>query len=142
MTDLGGFGRKGNDRTALLEDEVRALRDRLAMVPSVWAPQASPSQTLVIINGNDLGGGIAGVIYGSTVTLSSLPDINGSANDLPSGLGRAHLYEDGVYGGRVWVRHDRVVDSSPLIAGDRRRAMATSSISYGAGSISAYRWDW
>lgn len=141
MTDLGGFGRKGNDRTSLLEDEVRALRERLSMVPSVWAPIAPPTMTLVLLNGNDVGNGAKGVIYAATVTLAALPDL-AADSDVVAGLGRAYLYVDGELAGRVWVRHDRVADALPLVAGDRRRAMPAVSISYGAGSISAYRWEY
>lgn len=141
MTDLGGFGRKGNDRTSLLEDEVRAMRERLAMVPSQFG-SSDDALTLVILNGNSIGNGAKGVLYAASISLASLPDL-ALDTDVANGLGRAQLYVNGILSGRVWVRHDRGDDVGPLPSGARRTAAREAmSISYGAGSITAYRWDY
>lgn len=118
-----------------LERQARQIPSRFKLTES------TDVQVLVVLNGNAVGNGTKGVIYAATVTLSALPDIAANT-DVVSGLGRAYLYTNGELTGRVWVRHDRVADSLPLVAGDRRRAMPPVSISYGAGSISAYRWEY
>lgn len=130
------------------QDAFRSTRRQLDLerqarqIPSRFKLSASVDvMTLVVLNGNDVGNGTKGVIYAATVTLSSLPDI-AADTDVAAGLGRAYLYTNGQLIGRVWVRHDRVADSLPLVAGDRRRPMPPVSISYGSGSISAYRWEY
>jgi hypothetical protein len=119
-----------------LVDLERATRQ----IPSRWkASSAQQATTLVILNGNSIGNGAKGILFASTVTLASLPDIS-ATTDVADGLGRAHLYVDGVLSGAVWVRHANQDDANPLQAGARRSATSTVSISYGAGSITAYHW--
>ena len=123
--------------TRRLQDLERQARQ----IPSVFARSSAEQLVIAILNGNDIGNGTKGVIYAATVALAALPDIAANT-DVAAGLGRAYLYVDGVLFGRVWVRHDRLVDGLPLVAGDRRRALSPVSISYGAGTITAYRWDY
>lgn len=117
--------------------QMRKLPARLGVSGGAEAPQ----RVLVILNGNAIGNGAKGVLYAATVTLSAAPDIDADT-DVPAGLGRAQLYTDGVLTGRVWIRHDRVANPVPLCAGDRVRAVSQLALSYGAGSITAYRWEW
>lgn len=121
--------------TRRLQDLERQARQ----IPSVFARSSAEQLVIVILNGNDIGNGTKGVIYAATVALAALPDIAANT-DVAAGLGRAHLYTDGVLTGRVWVRHDRADDPCPLQAGARRTGASTTSISYGAGTITAYRW--
>lgn len=129
------------------QDAFRSTRRQLDLerqarqIPGRFKYTHSDVNVLVILNGNAVGGGAKGVKYAASVSLGALPDIS-LDTDVADGLGRAQLYTNGVLVGRVWVRHDRVADAGPLVAGDRRGAAATVSISYGSGSITAYRWDW
>lgn len=117
-----------------LERQARQIPSRVKTVPD-------DVMVLVILNGNDIGNGTKGVLYASSVYLSSLPDID-LDTDVADGLGRAHMYINGIISGRVWVRHDRGDDVGPLPSGARRSASAITSISYGTGTITAYRWDY
>lgn len=130
---------------SFLKRQVSQLQQDMRLRPVLVSPSkggaVQPVLSLVILNGNDLGGGVLGIAYAGSVTLSSEPDISVDTT-VPDGLGRALLYSDGVPQGRVWVRHDRGADVIPLASGTRRRAVTAVSISYGTGSISAYRWDY
>ncbi len=118
--------------------QLRKLPARLGVSGGAEAPQ----RVLVILNGNSLGGGLLGILYAGSVTLSVAPDLAADAT-VPDGIGRALLYANGIPQGRVWVRHDRGADVAPLPAGARRQAVGdTVSVSYGTGSITAYRWDY
>ena len=120
-----------------------ALERQIRQLPSRYGRGGGDvTSVLVIINGNALSNGASGVTYASTVSLGSAPDVNGSSNDLPAGLGRAQLYTNGALVGRVFIRHDRLVNPLPLCAGDRVHAVGTVSITAGSGSITAYRWEW
>lgn len=124
-------------RVADQDARLRRLPARLGVSVGV-----QPTLTLVILNGNLVGGGLLGILYSGSVTLSAAPDLAADTT-VPNGLGRALLYVNGVPQGRVWARHDRGADVAPLPAGARRQAVDDPvSISYGAGSISAYRWDY
>lgn len=129
------------------QDAFRSTRRQLDLerqarqIPSRFKSASDDVLVLVILNGNDIGNGAKGVLYASSVTLGSLPDISLDTN-VANGIGRAHLYINGIISGRVWVRHDRGDDVGPLPSGARRSASAITSISYGAGNITAYRWDY
>ena len=122
-------------------EDVADLKRRVAATPVVVSPYQPAQMLLLIDRGNTLVTGQFGIKHVATVIVSvpSAYDPNVTSTFI-DGIGRAKLVKDGVIqDGYVLVCNDpRSAWRSAFITDDAVATTGAVSISYGAGSVTAY----
>jgi hypothetical protein len=100
------------------------------LIPAVAGGAAAAVDDRVLIIGGQIASGIDVINFSATCSPSKIydPDVDES---YPSGLGNASLYRDGVYVGKVLVRHGNPSWPAPFIAGQLLRVVGESIVGSG-----------
>jgi hypothetical protein len=143
---------KTGSQDAEKERRIRAIEERIALIPSRWArPRASAYTTIVVGGGNAalIGNSLDGIQYASgplTPTSAYDPDVD---TVYQTGIGWGYLTVNGVLQpAKVLVRHKYAGYPAPLLAGNLLRPCATETLSYDPGGggalvpLTVYLWDW